>query len=164
MLARTLASEAGERLLQRWFPFPFPRRAPPKSSGLVVTVTIEGGTGFRDKPSFTAHSFHWGISQIGSSSGRADQGEGMASGTHDFSVVKRIDDLSPALFEAAVSGDRIDTLTLVLEKDGESYATYTFKGLYVSSVRPGGGGGSEFPLEEIGFNYESVTYKYKKAQ
>ena len=47
-------------------------------------------------------------------------------------------------------------MTIVLTK-GSTTAKYVFYDVYVSAVRPGGGGG-DAPLEEVVFNFGGVSY------
>jgi type VI protein secretion system component Hcp len=54
-------------------------------------------------------------------------------------------------------------LTKGSEKTVEIYATFTFEECYISSVRPGGSGGSDDPLEDITVNFKSVKAEYKKS-
>jgi type VI protein secretion system component Hcp len=82
--------------------------------------------------------------------------------TQDFSVVKRVDAVSPGLFTAAAQGDKLTKVVVVLSKGSKPFVTYEFQTVFVSSVRPGGGGGSDFPLEEVSFNFASSTYTYEK--
>lgn len=109
-------------------------------------------------------SFHWGVSQ--SRNAWESDRTGSSGQVRDFSVVRRIDAQSPILFTACAYGDKIPTMFVYLESiNGTTiltYATYTFEGCFIASMRPGGGGGDEFPLEEVSVNFEKVKYEYKK--
>jgi type VI protein secretion system component Hcp len=157
-----LSMPGGERLLQRWFWFRYPGQAPPRSSGFSAVLTIEDGGARDDKKSFPVLSFYWGIQQQQRAWENKETGEKARPLTQEFSVVKRVDALSAALFQAAAQGDKLDKVVVVLEKGGEAYATYTFGNVYVSSIRPSGGSGGEHPLADVSFNFESVSYDYKK--
>lgn len=107
-------------------------------------------------------SFHWGVSQ--SRKAHEDNATG-TSMVQDFSVVKRVDPASPDLFTKCAVGEKIGKIEVLLmrhegKEEPKEYAKYEFETVFVSSVRPGGGGGSEFPLEEVSFNFAKATYSY----
>lgn len=110
-------------------------------------------------------SFHWGAeSKV--RRGRREDLKGKVDVT-DFSIVKAVDITSPILFTKCVNGDVILKVNLDLvevtpgkQRWQRTYAEYCFEKAYVTSVRPGGGGGSDTPLEEVSVNFETVTYKY----
>jgi type VI protein secretion system component Hcp len=131
-------------MLQRWFGgwrLPLPARAEAK---FAATCSLEGG-GFQKGTTFPIEAFHWGVQTAGKPSAK------------DFSIVKRIDDLSAKLFRAANAGTGIDKVTLVLTR-GSTTTTYVFRDVYVAAVRPGSSAGGAAPLEEILFNFGSVSY------
>ena len=130
-------------MLQRWFAgwrLPVPASA---ETTFRATCSLEGD-GWPKGTTFPIEAFQWGV-----------QGAGKTT-VKDFSVVKRVDDLSPKLFKASSEGTPIKKLTVVFSK-GSTTTTYVFRDVYVSAVRPGGGGGAA-PLEEVMFNFGSVSY------
>lgn len=75
-------------------------------------------------------------------------------------MVKRVDEVSPDLFQAAAQGDPIAKLEIVLAK-GSSKAVYRFTDVFVTSVRPGGSASSgDEPREEVSFSgiFESSSH------
>jgi type VI protein secretion system component Hcp len=131
-------------MLQRWFGgwrLPLPARA---EAAFTARCSLEGG-GFEKGTTFPIEAFHWGVQTAGKTS------------ANDFSVVKRLDDLSAKLFKAANEGTKIDKVTLVLTK-GSTTTTYVFRDVYVAAVRPGGSAEGAAPLEEILFNFGSFSY------
>jgi type VI protein secretion system component Hcp len=150
-LARLLAAPSATPMLQRWFGFRLPTPAQQSSTKSTATCSLEGGTKFAKKATFAIESFHW--SQVPS---RKTEESESTPRTGDFSVVKRMDAVSPDLFQAAAQGHKIDKVEVVIAK-GSTKIVYEFRNVYVSAVRPGGGGG-EAPLEEVSFSFESVTY------
>lgn len=162
-----LSRPGGERLLQRWFGMRFPGQAPPRSKVSTV-LTIESPLSGLDKKSFTALSLQFSTSQMGV--GRANEKEEPKKGSEretttpdyrDFVVSKHVDDLSAALFQAAANGHPIAKVVVVMEKDGARYVTYTFSNVRVAGIHAGGAGGDGAPVEQIVFNYETVSHKYE---
>jgi type VI protein secretion system component Hcp len=138
------AEPDGTRMLQRWFGgwrLPVPART---EARFTATCSLQGG-GFDEGTTFPIEAFHWGVQTAGKASAQ------------DFSVVKRTDELSAKLFKAAAEGTRIDEVAIVLT-NGSTTSTYVFRDVYVLAVRPGGGAGEAVPLEEVLFNFGSVSY------
>jgi type VI secretion system Hcp family effector len=122
---------------------------------------IDGSSQIKDKW-IDVLSFHWGVVQTRKAWENNPSGTGMVQ---DFSVVKRIDPASPDLFTKCAFGDKISKVEVSLQhasgkEPPKEYAKYEFDEVYVSGVRPGGGGGSEFPLEEVSFNFAKCSYSY----
>lgn len=143
-VGQMLSVPGGTQMLQRWFAgwrLPVPAGAAAK---FTATCSLEGG-GFEKGTTFPIEAFRWGVQTAGSTSAK------------DFSVVRRTDDLSAKLFKAAAEGMRIDKVTLVMTK-GSTTTTYVFRDVYVAAVRPGGNAGGAAPLEEVLFNFGSVSY------
>ena len=131
-------------MLQRWFGgwrLPVPARA---ESKFTATCSLEGG-GFDKGTTFPIEAFHWGTQTVGKTA------------ANGFSVVRRTDDLSAKLFKAAVEGTRIGNVTIVFTK-GSTTTTYVFRDVYVAAVRAGSGGGETVPLEDVLFDFGSVSY------
>jgi type VI protein secretion system component Hcp len=143
-VGRILSLPGSTQMLQRWFGgwrLPVPARA---ESKFTATCSLEGG-GFAKGTTFPIEAFHWGVQTAGKTSAK------------DFSVVKRLDDLSAKLFKAANEGTRIDKVTLVLTR-GSTTTTYVFHDVYVAAVRPGGSIEGAAPVEQVLFNFGSVSY------
>jgi type VI protein secretion system component Hcp len=139
-----LAEADGTRMLQRWFGgwrLPVPARTAPS---FTASCSLEGG-GFDKGTTFPIEAFQWGVRTAGNAAAK------------DFSIVRRTDELSTKLFRAAAEGTRIDKVTLVLTK-GSATSTYVFRDVYVTAVRSGSGAGEAVPLEEVLFNFGSVSY------
>jgi type VI secretion system secreted protein Hcp len=109
-----------------------------------------------------ALSFHWGVAQP---QGARSSGSASISSAKDFSIVKEVDQTSPALFLRCANGKGFDKVQLDMTKaEGRvvtKYAEYVFKEVYISSVRPGGGGGSDVPLEEVSFTFKEGSFKFE---
>lgn len=106
-------------------------------------------------------SFHWGVG-----SGRpAYEKPEIKVSTKDFSLVKRIDKASPDLHTKSLYGPeiaevKVDLVKILPGKQGwyRNYAQYRFEKVTITSIRPGGGGGTDFPLEEVAISFEKATY------
>ena len=110
-------------------------------------------------------SFHWGVTQSGTSAHGSGAGAGRAS-ISDFSFVKHIDSASPILFQKCAEGEHIKDGLVTVRKAGGTqleYLKYKFTDLMVSSVRPGGSsqGGDEIPLEEVSLNFAKCEVDYQ---
>lgn len=143
-VGRILNAPRSTQMLQRWFGgwrLPVPARA---ESKFTATCSLEGG-GFAKGTTFPIEAFHWGVQTAGKTSAK------------DFSVVKRLDEFSAKLFKAAGEGTGIDKVTLVLTR-GSTTTTYVFRDVYVAAVRPGSSLEGPAPIEEVLFNFGSVSY------
>jgi type VI protein secretion system component Hcp len=143
-VGRMLAAPNSTPMLQRWFggwALPVPVRTEAK---FTATCSLEGG-GFEKGTTFPIEAFHWGVQT------------GVQTSAKDFSVVRRTNEVSAKLLKAAAEGTRIDRVTVVLTK-GSTTSTYVFRDVYVAAVRSGGGAGEAVPLEEVLFNFGSVSY------
>ncbi len=110
-------------------------------------------------------SFHWGVSQSGTSSFGGGGGAGRAN-VQDFSFVKRTDKASPVLFQSCCEGSHIKETTFVIRKAGGAqleYLTYKFSDALITRVSPGGSshGADEIPLEEVSLNFAKCTIDYQ---
>jgi type VI secretion system secreted protein Hcp len=89
--------------------------------------------------------------------GRADHG--------DFSVVKRLDSASPALFMHVCTGRHIPKITIEMCRAlGEKtvFMKYTMEDVIVAGVSPSGStkGSDLIPLEEVQFRYGAIHQEY----
>jgi type VI protein secretion system component Hcp len=136
-------------MLQRWFAGW--RLAVPAGTNSKATATcsLEGGS-FEKGTTFPIEAFHFGVQTGGQAAAK------------DFSIVRRTDDLTAKLVKAAAEGTRIGKVTLVWTK-GSTTTTYVFHDVYVTAVRPGGNTGVA-PLEEVQFNFGSVSYGAEKDE
>lgn len=108
-------------------------------------------------------SFQWGV---GSGRGQAAFDKaGIRVDVKDVSIVKRIDKASPDLHTKNHKGDeiaevKVDLVEILPGKQGwyRNRAQYRFEKVSITSIRPGGGGGTDFPLEEVAISYEKATY------
>jgi len=89
--------------------------------------------------------------------GRADHG--------DFSIVKRLDSSSPALFMHTCSAKPIPEIVIELCRamgDKTVFMKYTLKDAIVSTTKPSGSTDGEdlIPLEEVNFRYGEIHLEY----
>jgi type VI secretion system secreted protein Hcp len=104
---------------------------------------------------------------------QATGGKGSAQGAHaggradhgDFTVIKKLDSASPALFLHCCSGKHIPNITIEMCRamgEKTTFMKYTFKDVIVSSVRPSGAadGSDLIPQEEVTFRYGEVHLEY----
>jgi type VI protein secretion system component Hcp len=149
-----IGNRALANVLQRWWWF-----RPPAPAKPTMTCTLEGGA-FKEKKTFSALSFSWGIPGPGLS-GQAGGKELPAKPkpqTTEFFVAKHLDELSQLLYLAAASGEPIAKATVV-HTDGTKSIVYEFTALTVSSISGGGAGLEGVPVDTIGFTFETVTVK-----
>jgi type VI secretion system secreted protein Hcp len=110
-------------------------------------------------------SFSWGVSQTTTRPGSGN-GAGKAQ-VSDFSFVKQIGAASPALFVSVCKGEHFDDAVFSAstgpagsKKGQETFYKVTFSDVLISSVRPGGQGGSDVPLEQVSLNFAKVEIEY----
>jgi type VI secretion system secreted protein Hcp len=112
-------------------------------------------------------SYSHGLSQMSSGS-RSSSGAatGERCDHQDFSVVKAIDSASPPLYLHCCNGKHIKEVKLTLNRAGEDkneFMSYTMSDVIVSSISPGGSGGSDFATEAVTFNYGTIKWEYQKT-
>jgi type VI secretion system secreted protein Hcp len=122
---------------------------------------IDGSSQIKDKW-IDVLSFRWGVTQTRKAWENNPSGTGTVQ---DFSIVKRIDPASPDLFTKCAFGEKINKVEVLLmhasgKEPPKEYAKYEFNDAYISNVRPGGGARSEFPEEEVWFNFAKANYSY----
>lgn len=142
---------------------------------LLFTGPGNGGPeiqGESTDPSFVNNieilSFSWGASnpsRISSASGGAGGGKVSISG---FSVTKKTDKCSPALFLACAQGVHYKTVTVQLRRAGGTagvtgyvYLMYTFYKVFVESVQwSGASGGDDTPSESLNLVFGACEIQY----
>ncbi|HEX5147076.1 MAG TPA: type VI secretion system tube protein Hcp [Conexibacter sp.] len=92
-----------------------------------------------------------------SSGGGAGSGRGAGKTISSFTITKKLDKSSPALFQAAGSGKTIKLadVTFAHRKAGrgqQEYLQFKFDQVLVSSIQQGNGGGGK-PTEQVTFNF-----------
>lgn len=90
--------------------------------------------------------------------GRADHG--------DFCIVKELDSSTPKLNLACCDGTHIPNVMITLCRSGQTknaFMTYKLGHVAVTSIRPGGSGGGDMPLEEVTLNYGKIEWEYKQT-
>ena len=135
-------------------------------------------TGESTDPSFAKNieilSFSWGASnpsRISSAAGGAGGGKVSISA---FSVTKKTDSCSPALFLACCQGIHYKTVTVQLRRSGGVkdvtgyvYLTYTFSKVFIDSVQwSGASGGDDTPSESLSLSFGAchIEYTPQKAE
>jgi type VI secretion system secreted protein Hcp len=114
-------------------------------------------------------SYSHGVSQPGS--GSVSSGGGRSAercDIQDFSCVKALDKASPKLVLFCANGTHVKTIKVEFCRatgDKQKYMEYIMEDVIVASVRPGGSaqGGEALPLEEVGFNFGKITWKYTET-
>ena len=104
---------------------------------------------------------------------QATGGRGSAQGSHaggradhgDFTIQKRLDSASPALFLHCCKGQSIPEVVVELCRasgDKVTFMKYTFTDVIVAGVKPKGEAKDEdmIPGEEINFRYSTVMLEY----
>jgi type VI secretion system secreted protein Hcp len=119
----------------------------------------------KHKNEIDVESWSWGETQQGTQSGGGGGGAGKVS-MQDFHFVMKVNKASPLLFSACATGQHIPTALLTCRKagtTGQEYLTWSFTNLLISSYQTGGTGGAAniLPVDQISFNYQSVTVSYK---
>ena len=85
----------------------------------------------------------------------------------DFSVVKKVDQATPSLYQACCIGEHFETVRVTLRKAGLTaldYLIYTFSTVLITSVRTAGNGqgADPIPLEEVSFSFGQFVIDYYK--
>lgn len=103
-------------------------------------------------------SFSWGVtnSKTLTTAGKVN--------VQDMSITKKLDEVSPALFQAAATGNPYASAELKLITSAESgkpteYMSYVLKNVLVSAVTHGGNNPS-VPQEVLVLSYQSITQNY----
>ena len=84
----------------------------------------------------------------------------------DFSIVKKVDQATPVLYQACCSGEHFGEAWVRVRKAGGAtalvYLVYNFEDVFIKAVRTGGMSGDEIPLEEVTFGFAQFTIDYSK--
>jgi type VI secretion system secreted protein Hcp len=109
-------------------------------------------------------SFSWGASNP-STIGSHTRGSGGGKVTiSDFTVVKRSDRASAALFKQCCSGTHFATAKVTLRKSGGDkleYLIYEFEEVFVDNMQwSGSAGGDDSPMETVSFTFGKVKATY----
>lgn len=127
---------------------------------------VKGESGdSKHKEEIEVLSFHFGVTNSGSSSHGSGGGSGKAS-VSDFSFVKKVDKASPVLFQHCATGQHIKDAMFVVRRAGGAQLEYLkikLMDVLVSSVRPGGSsqGADDLPLEEVSLNFSQIHVDYQ---
>jgi type VI secretion system secreted protein Hcp len=120
------------------------------------------------KDAIEIFSFSWGASSpvhIGTGHAGAATGKVHIS---SFSIMKRTDSASAALFLNCCKGTHLDSLVVHIRKQTgqggqQDFLTYTFTGVFVESIQwSGSRGGDDTPTESVSFAFSKVEIAYKK--
>jgi type VI secretion system secreted protein Hcp len=125
-----------------------------------------GGTGASGgeavTPDFEVLSYSFGASST-VSIGTGGVTTGRPNG-QDLSIQKKVDDASPLLFQALVSGDHYPTLVLIVNENiagvPTPYLEYSLTNAFVDSWQDSGSEGGGVPIESVSFAYTQITLKY----
>jgi type VI secretion system secreted protein Hcp len=138
------------------------------SSGLKVEGESTDDT-YKAKKAFEIYAFSLGASNpVTIGSGSEGSGGGKVS-ISSFSVEKKTDAASAALFRACCDGSHFDKVHVVLRKSGGKkveYLKYDFEEVFIESVQwSGSTGGDDTPTESlsIAFGKVNVTYTPQKT-
>ena len=113
------------------------------------------------------YSFSWGASNPVSA--HTSGGGGLSAGKvsiSDFSMTKKVDKASAALFQACCLGTNFDKVTVTMRKAGGEggqapFLIYDFYKVMVSSVQWGGSsGGDDTPTENVSFAFGKLEITY----
>jgi type VI secretion system secreted protein Hcp len=127
---------------------------------------IKGETGDSvHKDEIEVLSFHFGVSNQGSSGAGSGGGSGKCQ-VQDFSFVKKVDKSSPVLFQHCATGTHVKDAMFVVRKAGGTQLEYLkikLVDILVSSVRPGGSsqGSEDIPMEEVSLNFTQIQIDYQ---
>jgi type VI secretion system secreted protein Hcp len=129
----------------------------PTAYQLQFTAPTAGSPVTAGKEAIDIDSFSWGAENpttIGSATGGAGAGKVKFN---EFTITKKIDKASPALFKNMASGAHYPTVILTLRRAGESkpYMTYTMKTVFTTKIDHSGAS-PEMVSEEITFVYGQV--------
>jgi type VI secretion system secreted protein Hcp len=121
---------------------------------------------FGPKKAFEIFSFSFGASNpttVGSASGGLTGGKVSLS---SFSMMKKTDASSAALFNAVAAGVSIDKMIVVLRKAGGDkqlkFITFTFEEVMIESIQwSGSSGGDDTPTESLSAAFRKVTIGYQ---
>jgi type VI secretion system secreted protein Hcp len=85
----------------------------------------------------------------------------------DFSIVKKVDQATPSLYQSCCQGVHFDTVQVRVRKAGGTaldYLVYTFSSALITAVRTGGSsqGADVVPLEEVSFSFAKFKIDYYK--
>lgn len=130
---------------------------------IAFTPDVKGESkdkAFKDKIDVLAWS--WGMSQAGNFQMGGGGGAGKAN-VQDLSFTKYLDNSSPTLQLACLTGKHYDTVVLSIRKAGESpyvYLKITLSKAIISSVSTGGSGGEDRLTENVTINFAKVQTDY----
>jgi type VI protein secretion system component Hcp len=123
-----------------------------------IVVTVDGlncstslGTG-----AFNALAWSFGATDAVSTGGTGSGGSTGKVALSTLTVSKRADTCSPRLFADVVLGRHIKTVTIVQENTRSEAFTVTLSDVIVSGYQLGGNQSSEFPTEQIGFEFSKI--------
>ena len=100
-------------------------------------------------------SFSWGVSNSARACGATGGGGAGKVSVNDFTIVKRVDSVSPQLMQNCVTGKHISEGTITVRKAGEKpveYLKIKLEEVLISSSQSGGGGATE-PMEQVTLNF-----------
>jgi type VI secretion system secreted protein Hcp len=121
--------------------------------------------GFRDKLELLSFS-HGVAMQVTGDIGGADRTVGRPI-HQDIAVTRNLDAASPVLNQACCEGKVFPKVEIIAgQNDGGKVVElmrYTLKGVLISSISVGGGGGVK-PMETLTLNYNHITWKFTSRE
>lgn len=85
---------------------------------------------------------------------------------HDYTITKFIDLASPKLYELCSSGKHLKDVTIeMMRASGEKrvkYMVVKMEQVVISNVMPSGG--TDFPVENVSFNYGTIKWTYTQQK
>jgi type VI protein secretion system component Hcp len=127
-------------------------------AAVLGTLEIEGLTPQNEPIDVLAYS--WGVSHSGSLGGGGGGGGAGQANIQDISITKAMDELSPDLVEATVTGEHFPSATLLVNatgQPGQPTHRYELDPVLLTSVSQGGGGRQEL-TENVTINFADFEF------
>jgi type VI secretion system secreted protein Hcp len=137
--------------------------------GGVTSMTISGvaGSGTTRGPNYIeVESWSWGVANIGSQSSGAGAGRSGRANVSDFTITKKIDRVSPLLFNDCALGTNLGTITIYMDPPGSGSGLpggdsqqITLTSARVTKITDSSDPGGQ-PIESVTLNFAKIEFKY----
>lgn len=107
-------------------------------------------------------SFHWGVSNRGTSGFSGGQGSGKCD-FQDLTVTKLVDKSSPLLMQACATGQHFPKAVLSARRAGgdqQDYLQITMTGMMISSFQQSGASQGDLPTDSFSLNFSKIEFDY----